>query len=131
MCRKNRITPDCLAGRSVISITGDHSIDRQLDRLCAERGVAIERRVSSSYFAIARNLVRAGAGVAIVDALNGKALLGDGITWRPFEPAIYFDLALIMSLDYELPDAATAFLSILRTRLPVNQPTPINTYIDA
>ncbi|HUS53304.1 MAG TPA: LysR substrate-binding domain-containing protein [Thermohalobaculum sp.] len=124
LCQKNRITPENLAGRSVISITGDHSIDRQLDRLCAERGVSIERRVSSSYFAIARNLVRAGAGMAIVDAVNGKAALGDGVTWRPFEPAIYFELALIMPPERELPEAASTFLAILRKKLPATQPTP-------
>ena len=122
LCLESRINPENLAGRSVISITGDHSIDRQLDRLCAERGVTIERRVSSSYFAIARNLVRAGAGVAIVDAVNGKAELGDGVTWRPLEPAIYFELALITQPEPALPDAATAFLSILRAQLPKTHP---------
>jgi DNA-binding transcriptional LysR family regulator len=122
LCRENRIAPEHLAGRSVISITGDHSIDRQLDRLCAERGVTIERRVSSSFFAIARNLVRAGAGVAMVDAVNGKADLGDGVTWRKFEPAIYFELALIITPEPELPEAATAFLSILCTKLPKTHP---------
>jgi DNA-binding transcriptional LysR family regulator len=122
LCQNNRIAPENLAGRSVISITGDHSIDRQLDRLCAERGVSIERRVSSSYFAIARNLVRAGAGMAIVDAVNGTADLGDGVTWRPFEPAIYFELALIMPPEREMPEAATSFLSVLRTKLPRSHP---------
>jgi DNA-binding transcriptional LysR family regulator len=122
LCLESRINPENLAGRLVISITGDHSIDRQLDRLCAERGVTIERRVSSSYFAIARNLVRAGAGVAIVDAVNGKAELGDGVTWRPLEPAIYFELALITQPEPALPGAATAFLSILRAQLPKTHP---------
>ena len=125
LCREDRITPEHLAGRSFISITGDHSIDRQLDRLCAERGVTVERRVSSSYFAIARNLVRAGAGVAIVDAVNGKTDSGDGVVWRPFAPAIYFELALIMAPKQVLPEAAQAFLSILRGKLPNTYPTAI------
>jgi DNA-binding transcriptional LysR family regulator len=125
LCQENQITPESVAGRSVISITGDHSIDRQLDQLCAERGVTIERRVSSSYFAIARNLVRAGAGVAIVDAVNGKADLGDGVTWRPFEPAIFFELALILPTKQSLPNAAKDFLVILRAKLPISHSTPI------
>jgi DNA-binding transcriptional LysR family regulator len=130
LCQENRITPERLAGRSVISITGDHSIDRQLDRLCAERGVTIERHVSSSYFAIARNLVRAGAGIAIVDAVNGKADLGDGVTSRPFEPAIYFELALIMPPKQALPEAAKGFLSILRRKLSNSYPTPVEKTAD-
>lgn len=118
LCVHETLTPECLAGRSVVSITGDHAIDRTLDRICAERGVSIERRVSSSFFAIARNLVRAGAGVALVDATNGKAGLGDGVTWRRFEPAIHFELALILSPERSLPEAANLFLSFLNRRLP-------------
>lgn len=113
-----RVTPEALAGRTVVSITGDHSIDRRLDRLCVARGVAIERRVSASFFAIARNLVRAGAGVALVDVVNGKAALGDGVTWRPFEPAIHFELARILAPGQPLSGAAQAFLALLETRLP-------------
>jgi DNA-binding transcriptional LysR family regulator len=112
-----------LAGRSVISVTGGHSIDRQLDLRCAECGTTIERRVSSSYFAIARNLVRAGSGVAIVDAVNGNADLGDGVTSRPFEPEIYFELALITRREQALTEAATSFLSILRKMLPQTHPS--------
>jgi DNA-binding transcriptional LysR family regulator len=125
LARRARITPESLAGRSVIAITGDHPIDRRLDGLCAERGVGIERRVSSSYFAIARNLVRAGAGVALVDAVNGRAELGDGVTWRPIEPAIHFELALILPRGGALPAAAESFLGILRERLPESVALPI------
>ena len=123
LSQQSCITPKDLAGRSVISITGEHSIDRQLDRLCAEHGVTIERRVSSSYFAIARNLVRAGAGIAIVDTVNGTTDLGDGVIWRPLEPKIYYELALIMVSEETLPEAAKAFLTKLRTLLPKSHPS--------
>lgn len=118
LARHAVLTPETLAGRSVIAITGDHSIDRQLDRHCAERGVTIERRISSSFFAIARNMVRAGAGLAIVDAVNGKADLGDGVIWRPIEPEIFFELALILPPDPPPAHAAQAFLRKLRSWLP-------------
>jgi DNA-binding transcriptional LysR family regulator len=124
LARESCITPESLAGRSVISITGDHSIDRQLEALCADRGARIERPVSSSFFAIARNLVRAGAGVAIVDAVNGMAELGDGVAWRPFEPPIYFELALILPPEPAMPEAVSAFLAVLRRRLPLASHVP-------
>lgn len=95
------IRPEQLADRSVIAITGDHPIDLRLDALVAEAGVTIRRNVSSAYFAIARNLVRAGAGVALVDAVNGAAPLDDGIVARPFEPRIDFDLDLIRPRAHE------------------------------
>ncbi len=118
LAREDVITPKHLEGRSMIAITGDHSVDRQLDRLCAAQGVTIHRRVSASYFAIARNLVRAGAGLALIDAVNGAAPLGDGVTVRPFEPAIYFELAVLTNPEQELPQPAQTFLAELMRRLP-------------
>lgn len=126
LCGTDIVTPGRLAGRSVISITGDHAIDRRLDGLCAERGIAIQRRVSSSYFAIARNMVRAGCGVALVDLVNGTARLGDGVTARPFEPLINFDLALILPSGKPLSNAANAFLAALQERLPGTHEQPLN-----
>jgi len=120
LSRESRITPEALEGRSVVSITGDHSVDRQLERLCAERGVAIYRHVSSSYFAIARNLVRAGAGIAIVDPVNGKTDLNDGVIWRPLDPEVFFELALILPPEDALPQAAKPFLKTLRRWLPTS-----------
>ncbi len=117
LARLARITPDALSGRSVIAITGDHAIDRQLDRFCAERGVEIERRVSCSYFAIARNLVRAGAGVALVDAVNGTVGLDDEVVWRPFAPEIHFELALILPPEPAPSRVAETFLVLLRQYL--------------
>jgi DNA-binding transcriptional LysR family regulator len=112
------VTPNDLDGRSVVAITGDHPIDRRLERACAARGVTIRRRVVSGYFAIARNMVRAGAALALVDVLNGTAELGDGVVARPFEPVINFELALLLPLGQPLSNAASAFLTGLRERLP-------------
>lgn len=107
------IRPEMLAGRSVIAITGDHTVDKAVDSLVAEAGIRIERRVSCSYFAIARNLVRAGAGIALIDALNGTRKLDDGTDWRPFEPGIHFELALITPSDQPMEAAASTFYSAL------------------
>ncbi|WP_455373775.1 LysR family transcriptional regulator [Limibacillus halophilus] len=93
------VGPKNLAGRPVVAITGDHRIDRELDGLLADADTAVERRVSCSYFAIARNLVRNGAGVALVDYINGCMDLGDGVVWRRFEPRINFELAMITAKE--------------------------------
>lgn len=111
------VTPADLAGRSVIAITGDHSIDRQVDQLLSNAGVTADRTLSCSFFAIARNLVRAGAGVAIVDSINGLADLGDGVAWRPLAPSIYFELAMICATHLPLQQSAQAFATLLRERL--------------
>lgn len=111
------VRPAMLAGRSVIAITGDHLIDRRLDALFAEAHVRVHRRVSSSYFAVARNLVSAGAGVAIVDVINGCRNLSDGVIWRPFEPRIEFELALIVPQGVKVAPFSAEFLARLRSSL--------------
>lgn len=107
------IRPEMLDGRSIIAITGDHTVDKEVDSLTAAAGVRIERRVACSYFAIARNLVRAGAGIALIDALNGTRQLEDGTAWRPFEPEIFFELAMITPSDQPMEAAAQTFYSVL------------------
>jgi DNA-binding transcriptional LysR family regulator len=100
------VHPQSLAGRSVIGITGDHLIDRQLDTLLAETDTAIIRNASAYYFAIARNLVAAGGYVAILDPINGKIELNDNVVWRPFAPRIENHLAVITAKGQSIGQAA-------------------------
>lgn len=115
------VRPAMLAGRSVVAITGDHHVDRRLDGLLAAENIRVERRVSSSYFAVARNFVRAGAGVALIDNINGRMELSDGVVARPFEPRIEFELALIVPRDVEVPQTTADFLARLRAALAAGE----------
>lgn len=111
------VRPEMLAGYPVVALSGEHRIDRELDGLLAAADVRVERRVAAALFAIARNLVAAGAGVALVDCLNGRMKLGDGVVWRRFEPELQFELALVMAQGRELPPSGRAFLDRLRAAL--------------
>ncbi|MBX2882218.1 MAG: LysR family transcriptional regulator [Granulosicoccus sp.] len=113
------VTPQALEGKSVIGVTGEHEIDRELDRLLAEANVLAERNLTASYFAIMRNLVREGAGVALVDAINGRMGLTDKVTWRPFNPAIHYDLALLTARDQVSSKPVDLFMQQLCDRLEV------------
>ncbi len=93
------IHPTHLIGKSVVSIMGDHRIDTQLDALMAQLDSSVDRRASGCYFAIVRNMVRRGVGVALVDSVNGKMDLGDGVIWRRFEPQLDYELAMIVPKD--------------------------------
>jgi DNA-binding transcriptional LysR family regulator len=108
------VTPQSLTGRSVLAITGDHMVDRQLDRLLSDTGTTVERNASTYYFAIARNLVAAGNAVTLIDPINGKADLSDGVTWRQFAPPIDHELAVITSKDQRLGNAAADILDRIR-----------------
>lgn len=113
------ITPQTLAGRSVIGITGDHVVDRQLETLLSETGIAVKRTTTSYFFAIARNLVAAGTDIAIIDPINGKVDLSDGVVWRPFTPRIDHHLAIITAKGQPLGQAATDIHARIREGLSV------------
>lgn len=60
------IHPEMLAGRSLIAITGDHAVDRQLDSLLAAARTQVVRGFSSYYFSIARNMVAVSGNITII-----------------------------------------------------------------
>ncbi|WP_282127672.1 LysR family transcriptional regulator [Roseobacter litoralis] len=111
------IHPTSLAGRSVVSITGDHQIDRQLETLLADTNTLISRNATAYYFAIARKLVAAGDYVAILDPINGKADLQDDVVWRPFVPRIDNDLAVITAKGLPLGRTVLEMHTRIRTAL--------------
>ncbi len=116
------ITPAHLADRPVIAVTGDHVVDRQLTQIMAQADARLNHNASSYFYAIARQLVAAGAGLAIVDPANGKAPLNDGVIWRPFSPAIQHELVMITSRDHPLGLAAERMLAQIREGLEAVSP---------
>lgn len=106
LAKLETVHPQSLAGRSIISITGHHQIDQQLDMLLAQADIAISRDATAYYFAIARNLVAAGRYLAILDPVNGKADLKDDVVWRPFVPRIDNNLAVITAKGHSIGQAA-------------------------
>ncbi len=117
LARLKVVTPQDLEGRRVVGITGDHFVDQQLRRVMAAAGLGLDQSVNSCYFAIARNLVAAGDGVALVDPINGKAQLHDGVVWRPFQPAIIHELPMLTHRDRALSITAGRFRDHLKREL--------------
>ncbi len=109
LARLDVITPQDLNDRPVIAITGDHSIDRQLAEVMSNAETPLVHNASSYFYAIARNLVAAGNNISIIDPVNGKAALADGVVWRPFAPAIIHELAVITSQGQPVGIAAKRF----------------------
>ena len=110
---KRLISPIDLAGRSIVAITGQHMVDRQLDALLTSAGVTVERHISSYFFAIARNIIAVGNELAIIDPTNGKANLNDGVTWRPFAPRVDHEMAIITPSDQALGQAAGGLYNVI------------------
>ena len=93
------VTPADLRDRSVVGVTGDHSIDRQLDKAMADASVPLTYSGSAYYYPIARNLVAQGNSVSIIDPINGTRALGDGVVWRRFEPQLIHETAMVVPSD--------------------------------
>ena len=125
------IRPNDLANRSIISITGQHTVDRQLDAYLTTAGVAVERHISSYFFAIARNIIAVGNEIAIIDPTNGKANLNDGVTWRSFAPRINHEMAIITPSDQPLGQAAGGLYDLITQSLQKIANTPNAVYTDA
>ncbi len=123
LCVHKVIHPETLSGRSVIAIMGDHYVDRQLNQLLSRNNISITRNLSSYYFAIARNMVSESGNLAIIDPINGKIDLSDGVTWRPFQPKVEHELAMITSRDQPLGQAARDMHETIQAQLrSVSQP---------
>lgn len=118
------ITPAHLAGRSVIGVTGDHGVDRQLDEVMAAADAPLSRVANAYFYAIARNIVAAGDALAVIDPVNGKAALGDGVIWRPFAPKIVTEMAMITNRGHPLGIAAARFRDRARALLAETGPEP-------
>ena len=117
LAAKQVITPADLAGRSVVAITGQHMVDRQLDTLLAGSNVTVERHLSSYFFAIARNIIAAGTALAIIDPTNGMANVTDGVIWRRFQPCITHELAIITPAGQPLGHTAADLYQRIATSL--------------
>lgn len=111
------VTPADLRGRPVVAVTGDHSVDRQLEDVMSRAETPLTRNASSYFYAISRNLVAAGSYVSVIDPVNGKAAIADDVVWRPFAPAITHELAVITNRGQPLGIAASRFLDRLRNAL--------------
>ena len=131
LAAKGVIHPTDLAGRSIVAITGQHMVDRQLDASLAAAGVTVERHISSYFFAIARNIIAVGNEIAIIDPTNGKANLNDGVTWRPFAPRIDHEMAIITASDQPLGQAAGGLYDLITQSLQKLANTSSAGYIDA
>lgn len=111
------VTPQMLAGRPFISVNENHPLDWQVRAAFIQSGALWKSQIRSYFFAVMRNLVATGAGVAVVDAINGCAEIEDGVIWRPFEPRILYQIALITRSDRAPTGPAREFMDLTRARL--------------
>lgn len=124
LAAKDCITPRDLADHRLIGIQDNNQVDRQVRAVCAEAGFEVRAPIHGFFFAVVRRLVAEGAGIAIVDALNGCMALQDGVSWRPFAPEIRYDTALIVKAGAELSLPARAVIRMIRDEMRARATLP-------
>ena len=117
LCAKDVVRAADLAPYPIISILENHPVNAQLEAAFADAGCTLDARIGGYYFATCRNLVAHGAGIAIVDAMNGDDALGGGVVSRPFQPVIRYEMALAQASGRAPSLLAEAFVTALRAAL--------------
>ncbi len=107
------VGPADLAGEPIIGVGPEHSLDQQLEQTLTALQLPLRHRVYGYFFSIVRQLVRNRAGIAVIDAMNGISDVDDGVVWRPFLPAISYDMAVITPALPSVPSNTACFLGHL------------------
>lgn len=108
-----RLELERLRGKPFISVAASgpigHLFTQELQRL----DLQLDEVVSARTFYIAAALVRQGVGMTVVDSFTASASIGNGLSARPLEPQIPFDVHAMFLLNRPPTALATDFLKSL------------------
>jgi DNA-binding transcriptional LysR family regulator len=90
---------------------------RQLGRELIRQDLEFDEVATVRTFFVAAGLVRAGMGFTIADQFTAEASLAPGLSMRPLEPAIGFDVHAVYLESRPLSRAASSFLAHLAADL--------------
>ncbi len=110
-----RLRLDELCGHKFISPVQNGPIGRMLSSELNRLEVTLDEIVSARTYYVAAALVGAGVGMAIVDNFTAHAVLSPGLSSRPLQPAITFDINAVYLQNRPPSRTASTFLSTLST----------------
>jgi DNA-binding transcriptional LysR family regulator len=112
---QNTIGPRDLDGLPFISLLPEHMIFSQTETAFlgnnAHWNVAVETQTMESVSAF----IRQGAGVGLLDPLTAQRYVGKGIVVRQFEPAVTYNIALLLPRDRLRSNLLDEFIRSLRS----------------
>ncbi|EAW6091259.1 LysR family transcriptional regulator, partial [Salmonella enterica] len=117
LAAKTVLTPDDFQGENFISLSRLDSYRQLLDTLFAEHQVKRRMVVETHSAASVCAMVRAGAGVSIVNPLTALDYAASGVTVRRFSIDVPFTVSLIRPLHRPASALVDAFSKHLQTHL--------------
>lgn len=108
-----RVGLECLRGQRFISLAASGPIGQLFSQELQRLDLELDEVVSARTFYIATALVRQGVGMTVVDSFTAQASLGPGLSVRPLEPRITFDIHAMHLINRPPPALATDFLKTL------------------
>ena len=114
---KKRIHVRDLEGEEFVSILPEEQIRARVDSLFAASGVTRRNRVDVRTNGVVLSLVRAGAGVGLIDLFGVERELLDHVTVRPLDPDLSVEIALLQPAARPQSRIVRAFIDSYRGHL--------------
>lgn len=114
---KQIVSVQDLQGQPLLSLPLNSNIQPVINRILEEAAVTPLRLLETTFSSTICSLVARNFGLGIVDPFTAKGFRHQGIVFRPFKPAINYDLNLVFSLHRAQSKVTDAFISLLRTHL--------------
>ncbi|WP_058913757.1 LysR family transcriptional regulator [Entomohabitans teleogrylli] len=118
LARKRSLGPADFSGENYISLSRSDSYRQLLDQLFHEHGVKRRMVVETHSAASVCAMVRAGAGISVVNPLTALDYAASGVAVRRFRIAVPFTVSLIRPLHRPASALVNAFSEHLRAAMP-------------
>ncbi len=103
-----------LAAHPLVGIKDSGPLSQLVSAQAQAEAVPLDAAVTVQTYYIARNLVRYGAGVAVVDHLTALAHRGDGVEYKPLAPELRYEVVGLSDEARPLSRVAENFLEYFR-----------------
>lgn len=120
LAERETVTPEDLTNLPFIALTRRHSVRIAIDRLLSAAGAELSIRAETATAVSALELVRAGAGVSLLNPFPISPWFDPGVVARPFSPAAECRTAFLFAATQPVGEPARAFMRHLRLNVPTD-----------
>lgn len=117
LAMQDAIRPGDLDGEPLLIISDYSTTQRKILQSLEAAGIRRNIVMESTYSAPICDLVRQGAGLAILEPVTARAYAGNGLAVVPYEPAIGLEMKFLHASGRPLSDRAAAFFELVRDEM--------------